>query len=181
MSEAREAIADAIRANAFHMTVFTLINKTREGMRLDSVDSAQLWFCAREFIDAKYPLPPSMKIVTEAASSSTATTTTRTVVVYILDDYRFFAYAPPTTSVAVKTGRTVKHTGIGSPIMTPKNVIAMLVIKATVGKNTETKEEIQKLKVIKYGEYDETKALESYWEVQLRELMANNLEACLQN
>lgn len=181
MSEAREAIADAIRANAFHTNAFTLINKIREGMRLNLAESEHLWFCSREFIVAKYPLPPSMKIVTEAASSSTKTTTTRTVVIYILDDYRFFAYAPPTTSVAVKTGRTVKHTDVRSPIITPKNVIAMLVIKATIGRKTETKERIQKLKVIQYGEYDETKALESYWEVQLRELMANNLEAFIQN
>lgn len=181
MSEERKAIADTIRTNAFHATVFTLINKIREGMRLDLGESDHLWFCSREFIVAKYPLPPSMKIVTEAASSSTATTTTRTVVVYILDDYRFFAYAPPTTSVAVKTGRTVKHTGIGSPIMTPKNVIAMLAIKATIGRNIETKGEIQKLKVIQYGEYDEIKALESYWQIQLRELRLNGLEACFQN
>lgn len=181
MSEARKAITDTVCANAAILGAFTLINKIREGMRLNPVESEHLWLYVRESIDAKYPLPPSMKIVTEAASSSTTITTTRTVVVYILDDYRFFAYAPPTTTVAVRTGRTVKHTDVRSPIITPKNVIAMLVIKATIGRKTETKERIQKLKVIQYGEYDETKALESYWEVQLRELMANNLEACLQN
>lgn len=167
MSEAREAIADAIRANAFHTNAFTLINKIREGMRLSPVESEHLWFCSREFIVAKYPLPPSMKIVTEAASSSTTITTTRTVVVYILDDYRFFAYAPPTTTVAVKTGRTVKHTDVRSPIITPKNVIAMLVIKATIGRKTETKERIQKLKVIQYGEYSMSVATHSYLNAQV--------------
>ena len=181
MPEARKAITETVCANAAMLGAFTLINKVREGMRLDSVDSAQLWFCSRHYIETKYALPKSMKVVTEAASTSTTVTSTRTVVVYILDDYRFFAYAPPTTTVAVKTGRTVKHTDVRSPIITPKNVIAMLVIKATIGRNTETKEEIQKLKVFKYGEYDETKALESYWGVQLRKLMADNLEACLQN
>lgn len=130
-----------------------LILGISEGRRADGHVAFDLLMCVRQLVEAKYALPKSMKIVTEAATSSTMSSVTRTIVIYVLDDLNIFAYAPPTTTVATKTGRTVKHTGVGSLIMTPCNVIAMLVIKATEGQNLETNQPVHKLKVTQYGEF----------------------------
>ena len=169
MSEDRNKSLDEIDVNVEHInrprhdTAFRLIDGIREGKRLDAVKSNILWSRVRRLVESKYSLPASMKIYTEAGTSATTVTTTRTIVIYILDNHQVLAYAPPTTVVSTKTGRSVKHTGVGSPILTPSNVVAMLVVKVTNGRNTETKKEIKKLKVIQYGEYDDSLIHDNYW------------------